>query len=146
MKSAAPPFRISTRLLQSWKQGSSHPLRAAIAAAPLYSTLCGGPRPSREAAVPGRRPDQWPAPGPRPGPPSPLVVVSKTKAPNGDAECLYPLRRSRSRHLQNGQWLLLGQAECVRVCEQGSEGVRYAGGALCVRASPGRSRGGWSRD
>ncbi|XP_045880316.1 uncharacterized protein LOC123953904 [Meles meles] len=101
MKSAVPPFRVSTRLLQSWKQGSSHPLRAAIAAAPLYSTLCGGPRPSREAAVPGRRPDQCPAPGPLPSPPSPLVVVSKTKAPNGDAECLYPLRRSWSQHLQN---------------------------------------------
>lgn len=36
--------------------GSSRPPRAAIAAAPLYSTLGGGPRPSREAAVPGGRP------------------------------------------------------------------------------------------
>ncbi|XP_077756552.1 uncharacterized protein LOC144315618 [Canis aureus] len=50
MKSAAPPLRISTRLLQSWRQGSSHPPRAAIAAAPLYSTLSAEAR-----ARPGRR-------------------------------------------------------------------------------------------
>lgn len=131
MKSAVPPFRISIRLLQSWKQGSSHPPRAAIAAAPLYSTLCGGPRPSREAALPRKAARPVPAPGPRPSPPRFLAVVSETKAPTGKAECLYPLRRSWSRHLQNGQRLLLRQPECVRVCEQGGEGVQ---GVRCVCA------------
>lgn len=62
----------------------------------------------------------------------PLVAVSKTKAPTGrNAGCLSPLRRGWSRHLQNGQWLLLHQAECARVCEPGSEGVQ---GVRCVCA------------
>lgn len=75
------------RLLRSREAGRSRPPRPAIAAAPLSSTLGGGPRPSREAAPPGGRPGRCP--------PLPPVVVSKTKAPMGTL-CLYPLRRSRS--------------------------------------------------
>lgn len=104
------------RLLR--EEGSSHPPRPAIAAAPLSSTLGGGPRPSREAPPPGGRPGRCP--------PSPPVVVSKSKAPNGDA-VLVPPAPQPVRPSQNGQQLLLGHPECVRV--GAGRGERGAGRA-----------------
>lgn len=124
--------------LRSRERGSPHPPRPATAAAPLYSTLGGGPRPSREGGGCARRAARrCPVPGARPSPPSPRIAASRTQAPNGDAVCGCPLRRSRPGA---AKWSVAPArpgrlCACVRAGEPASEGAQGA-------RVPGKGSGG----
>lgn len=124
------------------------PILLALRSRPLLFILLSAEaraRPGRRLCQ-ARRPDQCPAPGPCPSPPSPPRRRLQDESPDWEergmfvptAPRLVPALAERSVAPAPPGWV----CACVWAEERGC-----AGGALCVRASPGRSRGGgWSRD
>lgn len=144
MKPAAPPCRIA--IVRQRAGSGGVPVLRALRLRPLLFI----PLSAEARARPGRRRCQagGPVPGARPSPPSPLVVVSRTKAPNGNAvwepPAPQPVPALAKRSVAPAR--PDGVCACVRArgCGARGAGVRAALGrspaAGAGTDSPGRAR------